>query len=347
MSGGAPGGAPFSLREQTVDSARPATYGGHRMKKGFPDAQERLAVWMGIVGNVVLFSGKILVGFSFNSIAIISDSFNSLTDIVASIIIFISIRSSHEGPDAGHPAGHMRAQPLAGLVVAVLTGIVGFEICAQSVTRLFTGEQIQKGNLPIVVMACVLVIKLGMHIYARITAIRSASTALMAASTDHRNDVLISAAVILGVGASNLGFSIFDPIAAILVGLWITWAGFGIGRSNIKYLMGEAPPAELVEDIKTRARAVPGVLDLHDVSAHYVGTSIEVALHVDVDRRLSVEEAHDISERVQREIQDVEEISRAFVHIDPAPGVGRARGYAGSARAVGRPRRKRPKGRPG
>ncbi|MGA2613208.1 MAG: cation diffusion facilitator family transporter [Spirochaetia bacterium] len=287
------------------------------MSRGFQDAQERLAVWMGIVGNAVLFGGKILVGFSFNSIALISDSFNSLTDIVASAIVFVSIRSSYKGPDAGHPFGHKRAQPLAGLVVAIFTGIVGFEIIAQSVTRMFTGEKILKGILPIVVLACVLVIKLGMHLYARITAARTGSTALMASATDHRNDVLISAAVIVGVGASNLGFPIFDPIAAILVGLWIIWAGFGIGRSNIKYLMGEAPPEALVESIKARARAVPGVLGLHDVSAHWVGTTVEVALHVDVDRRLSVEEAHDISERVQREIEGVDEISRAFIQINP------------------------------
>jgi cation diffusion facilitator family transporter len=300
-----------------VDRPSIAFYGGERMSKGFEDAHERLAVWMGIVGNAVLFAGKILVGFSFNSIAVISDSFNSLTDIVASTIVFFSIKSSYEGPDADHPFGHKRAQPLAGLVVAVFTGIVGFEIIAQSVTRLFTGEKIQKSILPIVVLACVLVVKLGMHLYARRTATRTGSTALMASATDHRNDVLISAAVILGVGASNLGFPIFDPIAAIVVGLWIIQAGFGIGRSNIKYLMGEAPPTAMVDAIMARAKAVPGVLGLHDVSAHYVGTTVEVALHVDVDRRLSVEEAHIISEKVQREIEGVRDISRAFVHIDP------------------------------
>ena len=77
--------------------------------------------------------------------------------------------------------------------------------------------------------------------------------------------------------------------------------------------------AALLETIKARACAVPGVLALHDVSAHYVGTTIEVALHVDVDRRLSVVEAHDISEKVQGEIERVEEVSRAFIHIDPSP----------------------------
>ena len=272
---------------------------------------------MGIAGNAVLFVAKILVGFSFNSIAIISDSFNSLTDIVASTIVLISVRSSHQGPDADHPFGHARAQPLAGLVVAILTGIVGFEIITQSFGRLFGGQRIQPGLLPIFLLGGVMVVKLAMYIVARVTAQRARSTALMASSVDHRNDVLISAAVILGVGASNLGFPIFDPLAAMAVGAWIIWAGFRIGRDNMKYLMGAAPPAELVQKIKAIANATEGVLGLNDVFAHYVGTSVEIEVHINVDRRLTIQHAHDIGKKVQFAIEDLEEISRAFIHIDP------------------------------
>jgi cation diffusion facilitator family transporter len=272
---------------------------------------------MGIAGNAVLFAAKILVGFSFNSIAIISDSFNSLTDIVASTIVLISVRSSLRSPDADHPFGHARAQPLAGLVVAILTGIVGFEIITQSFGRLFGGQRIQPGLLPILLLAGVMVIKLAMYVVARMTAQKTGSTALMASSVDHRNDVLISAAVILGVGASNLGFPIFDPLAAMAVGVWIIWAGFRIGRDNMKYLMGEAPPAELVQRIKAIAHATDGVLGLNDVFAHYVGTSVEIEVHINVDRRLTIERAHAIGKGVQRAIENMDEISRAFIHIDP------------------------------
>ena len=118
------------------------------MKQGAPGRRERLAIWMGIIGNALLFCAKVFVGVTFNSIAIISDSVNSLTDLVASTIVFISIRSSYRAPDAGHPFGHKRAQPIAGLVVAILTGIVGFEIIAQSTGRLFDGTEIQKGSFP-------------------------------------------------------------------------------------------------------------------------------------------------------------------------------------------------------
>ena len=278
---------------------------------------EKIAIWMGIIGNTVLFGGKIFIGLAFNSIAIISDSLNSFTDIIASTIVFISIRSSYKGPDPEHPFGHKRAQPIAGLIVAIFTGIVGFEVITQAVTRLFTGAEIQKGLLPILLVAAVMVVKLGMHLYARVVAERTRSTALMASATDHRNDVLISAAVLAGVIASNLGFPIFDPIVAILIGLWIIRAGFSIGQDNIKYLMGEAPPKDLMEKILLAAREVPGVLALNDVFAHYVGTTVEIEVHVNVDKRLNIEEAHAIGKKVQGAIESMDDISRAFIHIDP------------------------------
>ena len=306
------------------------------MRKGGNDRAERLAIWMGIIGNAVLFVGKVFIGITFNSIAIISDSINSVTDIVASTIVFISIRSSHRGPDAGHPFGHKRAQPIAGLVVAIFTGIVGFEIITQSVGRLFNATQIQKGILPILLLVFVMAVKLAMYLFARRTSRRTGSTALMASAMDHRNDVLISMAVIIGVGASNLGYPVFDPLAAIAVGLWIIWAGFRIGRDNIKYLMGAAPPGDLVDRIKERARAVPGVLGLNEVSAHYVGTSVEIELHIDVDSRMSVTDAHLIATKVRNEIQGMEEVSRAFIHVDPMEASSALPSAAGASASAAR-----------
>jgi cation diffusion facilitator family transporter len=287
------------------------------MKKTTEQTTEKIATWLGIAGNALLFGGKIVIGLMFNSIAIISDSFNSLTDIVASTIVLISVRSSHRAPDADHPFGHKRAQPIAGLVVAILTGIVGFQIIAQSVTRLLDGEQPEKGFAPIALVAAVMVIKLGMHLYVRAAAARASSTALMASATDHRNDVLISSAVLVGVVMSNIGLPVFDPVAAILVGLWIIRAGFSIGRANIKYLMGEAPPPPLVDRIIEKAKSIEGGLGLNDVFAHYVGTTVEIEVHIYVDRRMSIEVAHGIGKKVQHAIEDMDEISRAFIHIDP------------------------------
>jgi cation diffusion facilitator family transporter len=288
------------------------------MEKRTMDKPERFAIWMGIIGNAVLFVCKIAVGLAFNSIAIISDSLNSFTDIIASTIVFISIRASYREADEEHPFGHHRAQPIAGLIVAIFTGIVGFEVIVQSVTRLISGGAgVEPGILPIVLVAGVMAVKLGMHLVARSVARRTRSTALMASAADHRNDVLISAAVLAGVVAANLGLPVLDPVVAILIGLWIIRAGFSIGRDNIKYLMGEVPPKELLDRILAKARAVDGVLALNDVFAHYVGTTVEIEVHINVDRHIDIEKAHAIGKQVQRAIEDMDEISRAFIHIDP------------------------------
>jgi divalent metal cation (Fe/Co/Zn/Cd) transporter len=81
--------------------------------------------------------------------------------------------------------------------------------------------------------------------------------------------------------------------------------------------MGEAPPPELVEHIREEARGIEGVLALNDVFAHYVGTTVEIELHINVHKRITIEEAHAIGKKVQGAIEDMEEISRAFIHIDP------------------------------
>ncbi len=278
---------------------------------------EGLAIWLGIVGNALLFGGKIFVGLWFDSIAIISDSLNSFTDIIASLVVFISIRASYREADRTHPYGHKRAQPIAGLVVAIFTGIVGFEVITQGVNRLLTGEQMQPGLLPLLLVLGVMVIKLFMHLYVRAVARRTGSTALMASAADHRNDVLVSAAVLIGVMFSNLGFPMFDPIVAVLIGLWIIKAGFSIGRDNLKFLMGEAPPAPLVEGIRKAARSIHGVQSVHDVLAHYVGTAIHIEVHINVQRELNVEQAHAIGKQVQAAIEGRDGVARAFVHIDP------------------------------
>ena len=287
------------------------------MKSGTLTRAESLAIWLGIIGNVLLFGGKILIGLWFHSIAIISDSLNSFTDIIASLIVYISIRASYREADPQHPYGHKRAQPIAGLIVAIFTGIVGFEVIAQAVNRLITRDRMQPGLLPIILVLAVMVSKLFMHLYVRAVARRTGSTALMASAADHRNDVLVSAAVLLGVVFSNLGFPIFDPIVAVLIGLWIIKAGFNIGRDNIKFLMGEAPPAALLDGILETVRGIRGVERVHDVLAHYVGTAIQIEVHVNVNRDLNVEQAHAIGKEVQRAIEGRDGVSRAFVHIDP------------------------------
>ena len=282
--------------------------------------EEKKASMLGIIGNSFLFIGKIIIGVMYNSIAIISDAINSFTDIIASIIVYFSVVVSYKDADKEHQFGHKRAQPIAGLIVAIFTGIVGFEVINASVTRLIEGGQIVKGYLPIVLVVLVMITKLFMYFYTRSVCRKRNSPALEASAVDHRNDVLISIAVLFGVVAANLGYPKFDPIAAIVVGLYIIKSGYDIGKDNIKYLMGEAPSKDLFDKIEKKAKSIKGVIGLNDVYAHYVGTVVEAEVHIYVDKKMNILKAHDIGKEVQKKLEGIDEISRAFIHIDPFLG---------------------------
>src|SRR4030065_213728 len=117
------------------------------------------ATVIGLAGNIFLFTIKLIAGLLSGSLALLSDSINSLTDIAASMAIFIFVRVSDKEADEGHPFGHHRAEPIAGLIVAILAGVLGFEIIRISVERLIAGQIISIGVFPLSVTIITMLIK--------------------------------------------------------------------------------------------------------------------------------------------------------------------------------------------
>jgi cation diffusion facilitator family transporter len=275
------------------------------------------ATILNIVGNIILFILKLVVGLLYNSIAVISDAINSFTDIIASIIVFISVKVSGKRADKGHPFGHHRAEPIAGLIVAIFTGILGFEVIKFAFDKLLEGNGFVKGIAPIIVMGITLILKGGMYVYTVNVCKKIKSPALLASAVDHRNDVLISIAVLIGVSGAYFGYGFLDPLVALIVGLWVIYSGYMIGIDNLKFLMGESPSNELMDKIKKIALKVDCVKGINDVRAHYVGVLLQAEVHIEIDRKLTIYRAHTIGKKVQNKLERLEEINRAFVHIDP------------------------------
>ncbi len=273
-----------------------------------------------VIANTLLCIAKFIVGILFNSISIISDALNSFTDIIASLSVLISIKVSSLSPDKKHQFGHTRSQPIAGLIVAIFTSIVGFEVIVSSIMRIIDGKKIIPGLLPIIIIIIVIITKFLLYIDAKDTYKHSKGTAIKALYTDHRNDVLVSSAVLIGVILSSYGYPIFDPIVAIIVGVYIIWSGFDIGKENIRYLMGEAPTEDMFNHIESLAASVPGVIGIHDIRAHLLGTVLEVEVHIYVDKTLNIQKAHDIGKRVQNKLEKQNHIIKAYIHIDPFHG---------------------------
>ncbi|GMR04648.1 MAG: cation diffusion facilitator family transporter [Thermodesulfobacteriota bacterium] len=275
------------------------------------------ATLLNILGNTALFVLKLIAGLLSGSIALISDAINSFNDIVASIATFICVRISNKKADEGHPFGHSRAEPVAGIIIAILAGILGFEILRESVKRFFTGAVPEIGLFALSVPLITIIVKAAMAAYFRNVGRSINSPALRATALDSFMDVFVSGTVLLGIAGAKLGFPMLDPLAGVLISVWVVYTGYRIGIENIDYLMGKAPEPWLMREIKEKTLNVEGVQAVNTVRAHYVGNFIHVEIHIEVDKNLSTLDSHAIGEEVERKVGEIRAIDKSFVHVDP------------------------------
>ncbi|MBI9071237.1 MAG: cation transporter [Melioribacteraceae bacterium] len=270
-----------------------------------------------LFSNIFLFILKAIIGILSNSIAIISEALNSLTDIIASIAITVGVKVSYQKADQDHQFGHSAAQPIAAFIVAVFTIVVGLEIFKESVYRIISPEEIEIGIFVYIVLAISILVKLFLNKYLTKLDKQFNSTALRASATDSLNDVLASSIALIGVICVSLGYSYVDGIAGLVVAVFILKAGWDIGKENIDFLMGRSADNHLVFDISKAALNVDDVLGLNDLRSHYVGDKFHIEIHVEVDKNMSTKQSHDIGKDVQRAIESLGEVQKVFVHIDP------------------------------
>lgn len=278
------------------------------------DETKRRMGRIGILANVALLALKASAAALSGSIAVLSDALNAFLDVLAYTAVHFSMRVHEKRPDENHPFGHRRAEPLAGLFFAVVASVLGASILRDAVLGFFVGpEPVRTSRTAALLIAIALVAKGAMAgwYYAAWKATRS--PALRASFVDSRNDALSSSLALTGLLAGGR----FDGAAALLIGTWIVYSGVKVGLENVGYLMGEAPSAELVEEIRRAALSVPGICGLNDLRAHYVGDRIHVELHVEIAKETTLQMAHDIGVEVRRRLEAVEEVDKAFIHIDP------------------------------
>ncbi len=267
--------------------------------------------------NIVLFLMKIYAYWSSKSLAILSDSFNSLADIFSSIIIFVALRISIKKADYDHPFGHRRAEPIAGLIMAIFASILGFEVIKDAVLSFFKPQKIEITLIVIIILLISIFLKLVIALVFYFVSKKVKSPALKASSIDYRNDVLISVFVLISSGLTLKGIGFSDSIIALIIGLFIIYSGLKIGLENIGYLMGKSPDEETLNRLKEIALSIEGVKSLNDVKAHYLGTYIQLEIHIEVDKNLPTYVSHDIAKRVQHELLKDSEVDFAFIHVDP------------------------------
>lgn len=272
---------------------------------------------IGIAVNLFLFLIKAFAGLVSNSIAVISEAVNSLTDIVSSVAIKYAVHISRQKPDEKHQFGHSAAQPIAAFIVAVFAFVLGIEIVKESIHRIFSPEPINASIIVYGILITTIITKIVLSQYQKNIGRKYNSPAIKAAGIDSINDVLASSIALVGVIASSLRFNFVDGIAGFLVAMFIFKTGYEVARENIDYLMGRSADDRFIFDVAKVALKVDGVKGLNDIRSHYVGDKLHIEIHIEVDRNTKTEISHDIGKLVQIDIEKMEEVQKAFVHIDP------------------------------
>lgn len=276
---------------------------------------------LGLAINVLLASTKIIAGVFGNAYVLIADGIESTLDIAGSIIIWFGLTFAARPPDATHPYGHGKAEPIAAVVVAmgVLAAALGLAI--MSVREIFTPHH-APAPFTLIVLIVVVVVKEILFRYVVRVGRDVESTAVQTDAWHHRTDAVTSVAAFIGISVALVGgegWESADDWAALFACAIIATNGYRLLKPALYEIMDTAPRGAIVDTVQNAAKSVPGVIEIEKLFIRKMGLSFYVDLHVGVDGGISVREGHDIAHEVKRAIQQTDSrIADVLVHIEPA-----------------------------
>ena len=267
-----------------------------------PAVREKYGTLSGVCGlilNMLLSVLKFMVGAMTNSVAIMADAFNNLTDCLTSILTILGFRWSAKPADREHPFGHARIEYLISLAVAGIILVTGYEVMRSSINKIIHPEPLYFTVWAIVVMVFSMVVKLWMMLFNKKLGAAINSNTLIAVGLDSRNDVLISGVTLFSVLFALLTGITVDGFVGALLALVFLRSGFNVAKEALGRIIGNPNSEDMAIDIKKIARSFDGVLGVHDLVIHSYGPGRDMAsLHVEVSMDMSLADAYDIVEKV-------------------------------------------------
>src|SRR6056297_789007 len=277
--------------------------------------------WVNVLLNALKIVVEGSIGLLTGSIALTADAAHSVADLLASGVVLVLGRSVYKDADDTHPHGHNRFEPLSALFVGGVLVLLGLKLLYDSGHSLLTGVAAEYSLWLVIGLLFALGDMYLCYWYTQYVNQDLQLPSLRALAADSLNDLYTTGAALAGVLAMAVGYPVFDPIAGGVVSLLVIYQGLEISRENVQYLADSAAPESEQEAIKSRVRDHPAVHGIHDFVAYYSGHVIEVEFHAEVDRDLTVVEAHDIESDLRERLREIEPVSDVHIHLDPA-GLG-------------------------
>lgn len=285
-----------------------------------------LATYASVATAILLVGLKTWAWLASGSVSLLASLVDSLTDSMASIVNLFAVRLALRPADDNHPFGHGKAESLSALAQSAFIGGSAVFLLLNAVERLLHPQPLQQTTLGIAVMLVSLLLTLALVLFQRWVLRRAQSQAVSADSLHYVTDFASNIVVLVALVLAAWGWQRADAVLALLLGGWIFWSAAKIAIEAVNTLMDKALPPADVARIEAAALAVPGVLGIHDLRTRLSGARHFIQMHIDLDARLNIVEAHDIAVAVAAQIRALFEEAEVIVHQDPVEAGGQSAG---------------------
>lgn len=277
---------------------------------------QRLTIF-NLIANAALALGKGAVGVITGSLSVEADALNSLADTVYSLVLLVGMHLSLRPADRSHPQGHRAYEPLISLVIGVSIALVAVELVVRGVSGLADPPELVRSPWTVVILLAAMLVKATISVWARRSAIRIHSPALRAVANDAAADILASAAAMVGYLGAVAGYPRADPVCSLIVAAFVARTALQVLWENVGYIVGRSAPSDIEAAILRVACEPDMVCAVHDLKAYFRGPELHVSFHLEVDQQVTLEQAHELEQRIRLALLDIPEVDDVSIHLDP------------------------------
>ena len=272
-----------------------------------------------IIVNLLLSLLKFIVGFIGKSQALVSDAVHSASDVVSTIAVMFGVNMSAKQSDTDHPYGHERIESIFSIILAMMLFVTGIGIGISAVKIIISGADIEiPSKITLAAAAVSIAVKEWMYHYTKRTAKKINSSAMLADAWHHRSDALSSIGSLIGIGGAHLGFKIFEPIASVVICIFIAKAAIDIFMDAVNRLVDHSCSDEEIEEIRKCIEEIDGVKRIDKLMTRRFGAKIYVDLEIAEDPNITLLEAHKVAETVHDHIENkLPQVKHCMIHVNP------------------------------
>ena len=277
----------------------------------------KIASFLGIFFNLFLFIIKFITALITSSQAMIADAINSLGDIFSSLMTLIGNKIASKPKDDDHNLGHGKAEYIYSLLISIVIIIVALTLFKDSFESIFNRSNYTFSYLLIIVCIITIVIKLSLFIYTNKLSKSLNSLLLKANSKDHLYDAIITIINIISIFLTNIGIYFVDGVVGVLIAIWILVSGIKIFKESYDVLMDKSIDNITKEKVLSVVEKYSEVKKINHFNATPVGYKYQISFTIFVDGNMSTYASHDIANKIERELEQFDEIYLTVIHVNP------------------------------